>query len=152
MSMSADDSALRAAAHDAERIAGDAYYAGSILRHPGPGRVTLYLAHAPEAVLEELEALHPGVYAILNAAPQSYSAVLELMPTLEIEELRAHGIEVVLVGPTRDGYLQVGILGPAVVLAQAIVDARYGCGVIRVFRTERPSRLDYPLRASAPVR
>jgi hypothetical protein len=100
--------------------------------------VTLYLAHAPEDVLEELEAAHPGVYAILNDAPRSESAVLEIMDTVEIEELQAHGIKVVQVGPTPDGYVQVGILTPGfVALAQASMDARYGCGVIRVFETEQ---------------
>jgi len=129
---------IDAAADDARRIAGEAYYTGCIVHHPGPGRVTLYLASAPQAILEELEALHPGVYAIINDAPRSSTAVLELMDTVEIEELRAHGIKVVQVGPTPDGYVQVGILEPAfVAVAQATLDARYGCGVIRVFETEQ---------------
>jgi hypothetical protein len=129
---------IDAAADDARRIAGEAYYTGCIVHHPGPGRVTLYLASAPQAILEELEALHPGVYAIINDAPRSSTAVLELMDTVEIEELRAHGIKVVQVGPTPDGYVQVGILKPAfVAVAQATLDARYGCGVIRVFETEQ---------------
>jgi hypothetical protein len=129
---------IDAAADDVRRIAGGAYYTGCIVHHPGPARMTLYLAHAPQAILEVLEALHPGVYVILNDAPRSSSAVLELMDTLEIEELHAHGIEVVQVGPAPDGYVQVGILKPAfVALAQATLDARYGCGMFRVFETEQ---------------
>jgi len=99
--------------------------------------VTLHLAHAPEAVIEELGALHPGVYAIINDAPRSLSAALELMATLEVDELRAGGIEIVRVGPTPDGNLQIGILGSRVNQAQATLDAGYGCGVIRVFETEQ---------------
>jgi hypothetical protein len=133
MSMPHDQPALDAAADDAERIAGDVYYTGCIVHHPGPGKVTLYLAHAPEDVLEKLEAAHPGVYAILNDAPRSQSAVLEIMATLDIS-----GIDAVQFGPTPDGYVQVGILKPAfVAVAQATMDARYGCGVIRVFETEQ---------------
>jgi hypothetical protein len=132
MSMLPDQPALDAAADDAERIAGDVYYTGCIVHHPGPGKVTLYLAHAPEDVLEKLEAAHPGVYAILNDAPRSQSAVLEIMATLDIS-----GIDAVQFGPTPDGYVQVGILSPFVALAQATMDARYGCGVIRVFETEQ---------------
>jgi hypothetical protein len=135
---------LGAAAEDAQRIAGDAYFTSCVVHHPGPDRVTLYLAHAPQEILEELEALHPGVYAIINDAPRSQSAIFEAMAALEVDELRAERIEIVQVGPTTDGYLQVGILGSLVNEAQATLDARYGCGVIRVFQTERVSRLRYP--------
>jgi hypothetical protein len=55
------------------------------------------------------------------------------MATLDIS-----GIDAVQFGPTPDGYVQVGILKPAFVAgAQATMDARYGCGVIRVFETEQ---------------
>src|SRR6516164_1310178 len=115
MSVPRDRSELGAAADDARRIAGDAYYTGCIVHHPGPAQVTLYLANAPEAILEGLEAAHPGVYAMLNDAPRSSNAVLEIMGTVQIEELGALGIKVVQIGPTPDGYVQVGILKPAFV-------------------------------------
>ncbi|HJU36781.1 MAG TPA: hypothetical protein VJ716_05105 [Gaiellaceae bacterium] len=89
-----DQLALDAAAEDARRIAGDAYYRGCLVHHPG--RVTLYLAHAPQAVLDFAQ-----------------------------------------FGPTPDGYVQVGILSPFVAAAQARLDAVYGCGVMRAFKTER---------------
>lgn len=138
MSTPSDRPFLDAAAEDARRIAGDAYYTGCIVHHPGPGRVTLYLANAPETVLEELESLHPGTYAILNDAPRSENAVLEIVGTLTPAKLRdLLGVEVNSFGPTADGYVQVGIRGPFVAFAQATFDAIYGCGVVRVFEDER---------------
>jgi hypothetical protein len=137
MSTPPNQASLDAAAADARRVAGDAYYTGCMVDQPDAGRVTLYLAHAPEAILEELEALHPGVYAIINDAPRPYSSLLEIMDRLEIHELKALGIDVVQVGPTVDGYVQVGVLSASPLRAQARLDAIYGCGVIRVFETER---------------
>ena len=131
-----DQPFLDAAAQEARRIAGEAYYTGCIIHHPGPGRVTLYLANATAAVLEELETLHPGVYAIINDAPRSYRAVLQVMDDLDRSATNAIGIKAVQWGPTPDGYVQVGILSPFGPMAQAVSDATYGCGVIRVFETE----------------
>ena len=139
------------AAADARRIAGDAYYTSCIVHQPDPGRVTLYLASAPQSVLEELEALHPGVYAVINDAPRSARALREIMDTLNIHELKALGIDAVQIGPTTDGYVQVGVLSPFPSRAQAKLDAMYGCGVIRVFESERWHALARraPLRARA---
>jgi hypothetical protein len=129
---------LHGAVDDAQRIAGDAYFTGCIVSHPSSRRVTLYLASAPEAVLEELEALHPGVYVIINDAPRPYSAVLEILRTVALDRsaLSDLGIEAVSFGPTPDGYVLVGVLSPLVPMAQATYDSIYGCGVIRVFETE----------------
>jgi hypothetical protein len=77
------------------------------------------------------------VYAIINDAPRSYAAVREILDTLDIPKLRAIGIDAVLIGPTPDGCVRVGILSPFEADAQAKLDAIYGCGVIRVFKGER---------------
>jgi hypothetical protein len=128
---------LHGAVDDARGIAGDDYYTGCIVSHPTSRRVTLYLANAPEAVLEELEALHPRVYLIINDAPRPYSAVLEVMETVTMDRaaLRDLGIKAVHFSPTPDGYVGVGVLS-LVPMAQATYDASYGCGVVRVFETE----------------
>ena len=82
MSTAPNQHFLHTAADDARRIAGDDYYTGCIVNHPGTRNVTLYLADAPKAVVEELDELHPGVYVIINDAPRSARAVLELSETL----------------------------------------------------------------------
>lgn len=140
MSTAPNQHFLHTAADDARRIAGDDYYTGCIVNHPGTRNVTLYLADAPKAVVEELDELHPGVYVIINDAPRSARAVLELSETLDrsvLQDLHDLGIEAVSFGPTPGGYLEVGILSPLVPMAQATFDAVYGCGVIRVVQTEK---------------
>jgi hypothetical protein len=104
-------------------------YTGCIVHAPGPGRVTLYLTHAPEAVLEELEVLHPGVYAIINDAPRTERALREIRETLGLRELRASFL-------------------PAL---QAELDAAFGCGVVRVVKGER-IRLQGRAATRAPLR
>lgn len=76
------------------------------------------------------------------------SELLKLQKSLDIGALRAEGIEVVRVGPTRDGYLFVGVTSD-VLTAQAALDAKYGADTIRVGRAERGVALPYsPGRSS----
>jgi hypothetical protein len=124
------EAVLSAAAADARKVVAEAHYTGCRLRQELES-VELWLFHAPSEVLEELEAMHPGVYLIHNDAPRPYTALLELMDALPVDRLMTQGIYIVQVGPTHDGYLHVSVMGD-VPTAQARLDAMLGSNVARV--------------------
>jgi hypothetical protein len=130
VNMMAIEAVLTAAAGDARRVVAEAHYTGLRLRQESES-VELWLFNAPSPVLEELEAMHPGVYLIHNDAPRPYTAVVELVEALPVDRLRAEGIHIVGVGPTHDGYLHVSVMGD-VPTAQARLDAMLGSNVARV--------------------
>ena len=121
---------LHPAADDAERLAGDPYYTGCRLRQELEA-VELWLFNAPEQVLQELEAAYPGVYLIHNDAPRPLTALDELRDSFDWEAWKAEGVRVSVVGPTVDGYLNVGVEDD-LETAQKKLDAAYGDNVIRV--------------------
>jgi len=126
--------ALDADASDAQRIAGRSYYTGAVV-HADTNTVDLYLAAAPESVIDQLNAEHPGIYVIHNDAPHTSATLLKLEAGLDDAALRAQGIDVSEWGPTEDGYLQVGVTSD-VATAQAKLDEIYGPNVVRVFKAE----------------
>ena len=91
----------------------------------------LWLFNAPPQLLQELQAIRPGVYMIHDDAPRPYTAVLELMDVLPVDRLKADGIKIVGYGPTQDGHLHVRVMGD-VPPAQARFDAMYGENVAQV--------------------
>jgi hypothetical protein len=129
-----DQIALDADANAARRIAGRAYYTGAIV-HPDTNSVELYLAAAPESVIGQLEAAHPGIYVIHDDAPHTSATLLRLKARLDRVALRAQGLDVTEWGPTADGYLEVGVTGD-VATAQAKLDEIYGPNVIHVVKAE----------------
>jgi hypothetical protein len=130
--LSAIQAILDEAAEDARRLVGDAYYTGCRVRQELEV-LELWLCNAPAQVLQELEALRPGVYLIHNDAPRSERAVFALMEALGADRLRLRdeGIRVVGYGPTPDGYLHVRVMGD-VPTAQARLDGIFGTDVARV--------------------
>jgi hypothetical protein len=126
--------ALDADADDAQRIAGRAYYTGASI-DSDTNTVDLYLAEAPQSVLDELNAAHPGIYVIHNHAPHTSATLLKLEADLDEPALRDQGIDVIEWGPTVDGYLQVGVTSD-VATAQAKLDEIYGPNVVHVFKGE----------------
>jgi hypothetical protein len=135
------ESALRPAAGDARRVAGEAHYTGCRLRQELE-TVELWMCAAPSQVLQELDAMHPGVYLIHNDAPRPHSTLLELRDALPVDRLKAEGIHIVRVGPTHDGYLHVSMMGD-VPTAQARLDALYGSNVAKVEYGEPAHALPY---------
>ena len=133
---------LGEAADDARRVVGEAQYTGCRVRQEWE-KLELWLFNVPPQVLEELEAIHPGVYAIRDA-PRSEAAVFELMDVLggELERLKMAGIRVVGYGPTVDGYLRVAVMGD-LPTAQARLDAMFGKNVARVEYGEPLRALTY---------
>jgi hypothetical protein len=125
----ADQPGLDAAAGAARKVAG-AYYTSAVVNDPS-NTVTLYLSHAPQSILDRLKAMHRGVYVIHNDAPRPLRAVMKLMRSFDPAALKAQGINVTSYGPTRDGYLRVGVAS-GVAEAQAKLNAIYGPGIIRV--------------------
>jgi hypothetical protein len=123
---------LHEAAVDARRVAGEAHYTGCWF-HEDSDTLELWLSNAPSQVLQELEAIRPGVYLIHNDAPRPETAVLELRDALSANllALRAEGMHVVGFGPTHDGHLRVAVMGD-VPTAQARLDAMLGSNVARV--------------------
>ncbi len=138
---------LDAAADDARRLAGEAHYTGCRVRHESK-TVELWLFNAPMQVVQELEAIRPGVYVIHNDAPRPLSAVDDLRDSFDWAARKSEGVKAVGVGPTEDGYLQVGVLDD-VNGAQKKLDAIYGSNVVRVYKTEQPRAL--PLYGPASV-
>ena len=141
----ANQDMLDAAADAARKIAG-AYYTGVVV-NDATNSDTVYLAHAPQAVVDALNTAHPGLYAIENDAPRPLSAVMRLMRSFNIDALSGDGITISGFGPTQDGYLQVGVTAH-VADAQAKLDAIYGAGIIKVVQEE----MAMPVDATGPVR
>jgi hypothetical protein len=121
--------ALDAAADEARKIAG-AYYTGVVVSAE-TNSDRLYLAHAPQSVLDRLNAAHPGTYVIHNDAPRPLSAVMHVMHHFSFHALDPEGITIAGLGPTQDGYLRVEVTS-RVAEAQAKLDAKYGPGIIKV--------------------
>jgi hypothetical protein len=93
--------------------------------------VELWLFNAPEQVLHELEAKHPGIYLIHNDAPRPLTTLDDLRDSFDWAAWKAEGLRVWAVGPTVDGYLNVGVEDD-LETAQKKLDATYGENVVRV--------------------
>jgi len=122
---------LGEAADDATRLVGEAYYTGCRVRQELE-KLELWLFDPPASVLEELEAIRPGVYLIHTDAPRSPRTLDDLRDSLDWAAWRAEGVEVHAVGPSEDGYLEVGVEGD-LEAARVKLDAAYGNDVVRVF-------------------
>ena len=118
-----------AAADDAKPVAGE-YYTG-LVNHHELGTCEVYLANAPESVVNRLHAMHPGVYVIHNDAPRSLKEIEEIRERIDMAVLRDAGISIHQIGPTPDGYVQVAVERDALG-AQAKLDEMFGPDVIRV--------------------
>ena len=127
--MMAIEPVLSAAASDARKVIPETHYTGCRLRQESEA-VELWLFNAPLQVLDELEAIHPGVYLIHNDAPRPRSAVDDLRDTFDWARWKSEGIKTWTVGPTEDGYLNVGVEDD-VETAQKKLDAAYGDNVVR---------------------
>lgn len=140
--MMAIELALDPAASDARRMAREAHYTGCRLRQDLEA-VELWMCDAPSQVLQELEASHPGVYLIHNDAPRPRTRVDDLRDSFDWQRWKANGIKVWVVGPTEDGYLNVGVEDD-LETAQNELDAAYGDDVVRVSQQGPISALPYP--------
>ena len=105
--------------------------------------VHLYLADAPQSIIDQLHARHPGTYVITNDAAHPRSELIRLQHALPARPLQtANGsVDLVISYPTSDGYLEVGIAGDAVQDAQSALDSMYGAGIIKVFGAQRADNL-----------
>jgi hypothetical protein len=111
-------------------------------------KVDVCLAHAPQSVVAQIEAMHPGLCVIHNAARNTLRKVLALQESIDLTALRSEGIEVVRIGPTCDGYLSIGV-NSDVLAAQAALDAKYGPDTIRIHAAQPAVFLPYPRRRSS---
>jgi hypothetical protein len=136
---------VSAAADDAKPVAGE-YYTG-LRNHHDLGTCEVWLASAPESVLDRLHAMHPGVYVIHNDAPRSLQEIEEIIERIDMAALQDAGISIHGKGPTQDGYVQVAVERDAPG-AQAKFDEMFGPGVVR--GSEEPVGRTTPLRV--PVR
>lgn len=130
--------ALDRAAEDAQTIAGGGYYTEARV-DDAANKVDLYLADAPQSVIDQLEAKHPGTYVIDNDAAHPLSELLKIEHSLPLSSLQSKDIDVVTAAPTPEGYLSVGVSGNSDVLAaQSVLDSMYGPGIIKVFGGAKP--------------
>lgn len=130
----ANQPALDRAASEAQTIA-RGYFAGAIV-NAHANSVELYLARAPDSVIDELYAAHRDVYRVVdNNAPMSLSAVLRMMRDFGQHDWEERGVDVVQYGPAAEGYLRVGV-SSSVQQAQRAFDATYGKGKVKVFVTK----------------
>jgi hypothetical protein len=131
-SHSAIQTMLGEAAGDARRLVGT-HYTGCRVRQESES-LELWLFEAPSQVLQELEAMRPGVYLIHNDAPRPRTAVDDLRDSFDWPARKAEGIDANVVGPSEDGYLRVGVLHD-VEGAQKKLDAIYGSDVVQVYES-----------------
>lgn len=135
-SHSAIQTMLGEAAEDARRVAGDAYYTGCRVRQESE-TLELWLSAAPPQVLQEIEALRPGVYEMHNDAAHPLGELLALQASIDLRAMTSQGIKVHGFGPRNDGYIWVGVNSdPAA--AQAWLEAEYGRGFFR-FEVPEPN-------------
>jgi hypothetical protein len=131
-----DQPELDAAANDAEAIAGSYYTEARV--DDAADKVDLYLASAPQSVIDQLQAKHPGIYVIHNDSAHPLSELRRIQNSLPLKELQSKGIDVVSAGATPQGYLSIGITGHDVQAAQATFDSMYGAGIIKVYGGAQP--------------
>jgi hypothetical protein len=125
--------ALDRAADDAQEIAGGGYYTDARV-DVASNQVHLYLAAAPQSIIDQLNAAHPGTFDIHNDAAHPLSELLRIQHELFPDVQPRSTVRFWLSYPTSDGHLKVGIKGHDVQDTQAELDAKYGAGIIEVFR------------------
>jgi hypothetical protein len=129
----ANQGALDAAAGYAKTIAGVAHRFTGVEVDDEANQVIVYLTHASRAVIDQLNAAHPGIYVIHNDAPRTLRTLLRLERAFNFQILKPEGIKVYSVGPSVDGYLEVGVSGN-VSEAQKKLDSVYGRNVVHAFK------------------
>jgi hypothetical protein len=136
----ANQPALDAAADDARAIAGDAYYTNAVVDSQA-NTVTVYLAHAPQGVVDQLTAAHPSTYVVDNSAAFSEAKALKLEDAISsrIPAWAAAGVRIGHLRPTLDGHLEVGVRSD-VADAASRLGAQYG-GAVRVVADTEPTYL-----------
>jgi hypothetical protein len=135
-SHSAIQEMLGEAAEDARNVAGDAYYTGCRVRQESE-TLELWLSNAPAQIVQEIEALRPGIYEIHNDAAHPLSELLAVQKSVDHRAMTSEGIKADGFGPRNDGYIWVGVNSdPAA--AQAWFEAEYGPGFFR-FEVPEPN-------------
>jgi hypothetical protein len=134
-----DQPALDAAADDARAVAGDSYFTDVAIQ-TDTNVVDVYLSDAPQAVLDRLQALHPGTYVFHNAAAHPRSPLLKLEAAISarVSSWAAAGVRIGYLQPTPDGYLEIGVRSD-VGTAASKLGAAYGKGWIRVVWDGEPA-------------
>jgi hypothetical protein len=132
--------ALDAAADDARAIAGP-FFTNAVV-DDAANTVTLYLAHAPQNVVDQLVAAHPSLYVVDNTAAFSEAAVLNLENAIgaRIPDLSAAGLRIAYLAPTLDGRLEVGV-NSDVATAASKLGAQYGPARLHVVADTEPTYL-----------
>jgi hypothetical protein len=149
----ANQPALDQAADDAKSVAGAAYYTDARV-DDAANAVDVYLADAPQSIIDQLQAMHPGTYVINNDAAHPLSQLLQVEHSLSLTALQSAGINAVVAYPTSDGHLKVGVTSnsdSAVQAAQSALDSSYGAGLIQVYPgAQRVTLAGYRYNESAP--
>jgi hypothetical protein len=147
----ANQPALDAAANDARALAGHAYYTEAAINLKSD-TVDVYLDHAPAAILDRLQALHPGTYVFHNTTAHPRSALLRLEDSISVSYWETHGVRISYLGPRRDGYLEIGVTS-ALAPARSKLSSAYGANWIRVvYDSEPPQFLSSVASPQATVR
>lgn len=139
----ANQPVLDAAADDAKSVAGDSYYTDAVI-DDAANEVEVYLANAPQSIIDQLQTLHPDLYVIHNDAARPLSELLKLEASLPPASLQAQGIDVAEIYPTPDGHLKVGVsstVASQVAAAQSALDKVAGVGVTQVYGGAPPATM-----------
>jgi hypothetical protein len=123
---------LDGAAQDALAVAGAAYYTDARV-NDATRTVDIYLADAPQSVIDQLQSTHTGTYVIHNDAAHPLNMLLQLQHSLPHE---VDGMQIVASYVTSGGYLRVGVASTSrsdVRAAQSVLDSLDGAGVIDVY-------------------
>jgi Trypsin len=140
--------ALDAAADDARALVPSTFFAGVVVDDDA-NVVDVYMAHAPLSVIDQLQAMHPGLYVIHNAAPSARSDVLARLSSLDVPALAARGVAVVSWGPTEDGRMQIGV-SSALSTAQTVLAQLFGSQSLSVYPTSPIYKTTYRYNDVSP--
>lgn len=143
-----NEPALDAAAADAQTIAGSQYFTSTTV-DIAVNTVTVYLASAPQSIINQLTALHPATYIIDNtsAHPLSYLDALQQKINDDEAQLQTSGIAYSYLEPTSDGHLEVGVRSN-MATAVATLSAGYGGDALQFVQDNSPLPIAYTYRYS----
>jgi hypothetical protein len=150
----ANQTLLDKAATGAQRVAGRSYYTDAVIDDTA-NTVNLYLAHAPQRIVDRIQAMHPGIYAIHNDSAHPLSTLLRLQNSLHLASLKSPGgVDILSIRPTPDGHLSVAVTGGvpgsqaklgsaavarAVTRDQTVLKSILGPGIVRVYEGTKPA-------------
>jgi hypothetical protein len=119
----------------AKQVAGETRYFAGVVDDPDHQIMHLNLVHAPTSIIRRIQTAFPDTFTINNDAARSWGFVLALQHAIHGFNWKAAGVDIVESWPDQTGHLHIGV-SSNVARAQALVNRKYGPGVVRVSHAE----------------